>query len=304
MLASLPVEAEQDGTLLVNANPLLLRDAFDLLSQLRHPFRAVGGRVIRGQSSDNASWRLDYRAQHHRSRLHRAPSRLNTEVEALLTFTSEGESDLNQPDPHTVQRARASLLCRIAGSGLHGRVSKTSVSVSSARVFRISRNPTIAPSIATLISRWRLEKKDPNAALSEPVKPLVFYHRPRDSRTHSISRPSRHSLVECGLRTSRIQRRHSRGRFARGREPARHPLSLHSMDEPLGPRMVRRPKPRRSAHRRNHSLGRATRLAPHAHRQQLLASDHPIRQGQRRTRRSMRSPRFDNWIRRSATSRS
>jgi hypothetical protein len=28
------------------------------------------------------------------------------------------------------------------------------------------------------ISRWRLEKKDPNAALSEPVKPIVFYIDP------------------------------------------------------------------------------------------------------------------------------
>jgi len=28
------------------------------------------------------------------------------------------------------------------------------------------------------ISRWRLEKKDPNAALSEPVKPIVFYVDP------------------------------------------------------------------------------------------------------------------------------
>src|SRR6266478_4105292 len=31
VLASLPVETEQDGTVLVNAGPLLVRDAFDLL---------------------------------------------------------------------------------------------------------------------------------------------------------------------------------------------------------------------------------------------------------------------------------
>src|SRR5260221_4286711 len=29
-----------------------------------------------------------------------------------------------------------------------------------------------------LITRWRLEKKDPNAALSEPVKPIVYYVDP------------------------------------------------------------------------------------------------------------------------------
>ena len=30
----------------------------------------------------------------------------------------------------------------------------------------------------TYITRWRLEKKDPNAALSEPVKPIVYYIDP------------------------------------------------------------------------------------------------------------------------------
>mgnify|MGYP001075671975 CR=1 FL=1 len=28
------------------------------------------------------------------------------------------------------------------------------------------------------ITRWRLEKKDPSAAVSEPVKPIVFYIDP------------------------------------------------------------------------------------------------------------------------------
>jgi hypothetical protein len=25
------------------------------------------------------------------------------------------------------------------------------------------------------VNRWRLEKKDPNAAMSEPVKPIVYW---------------------------------------------------------------------------------------------------------------------------------
>src|ERR1700704_6289599 len=59
VLASLPVEAERDGTVLVDADALLVRDAFDLLSQLRRPTRAVGGVTIREQSSKAADWRLD-----------------------------------------------------------------------------------------------------------------------------------------------------------------------------------------------------------------------------------------------------
>lgn len=101
VLASLPVEAEQDGTVLVNADSLLVRDAFDLLSQLRRPSRAVGGVVVREQSSKSADWRLDKE----RSVIdleHTGSFPLNTEVEALLTFASDSESDLNQPDPHAL----------------------------------------------------------------------------------------------------------------------------------------------------------------------------------------------------------
>jgi len=101
VLASLPVEAEQDGIVLVNADALLLRDAFDLLSQLRRPTRAVGGVMVREQSSRAADWKLDK----DRSVIdleHTGSFPLNTEVEALLTFATDSESDLNQPDPHAL----------------------------------------------------------------------------------------------------------------------------------------------------------------------------------------------------------
>ena len=119
VLASLPIEAERDGTVLVDADCLLMRDAFDLLSQLRRPTRAVGGAMVREQSSKAADWRLDK----DRSVIdleHSGSFPLNTEVEALLTFATDSESDLNQPDPHALERARASFVCGHAGSGIRG----------------------------------------------------------------------------------------------------------------------------------------------------------------------------------------
>ena len=101
VLAALPVEAEQDGTMLVNADSLLVRDAFDLLSQLRQPTRAVGGVMVREQSSKAAEWRLDK----DRSVIdleHTGSFPMNTEVETLLTFATDSESELNQPDPHAL----------------------------------------------------------------------------------------------------------------------------------------------------------------------------------------------------------
>jgi hypothetical protein len=173
VVAALPVEAEQDGTLLVNANPLLLRDAFDLLSQLRHPSRAVGGRVIRGQSSDNASWRLDS----DRSIIDldfTGTFPLNTEVEALLTFASDGESDLNQPDPHTVSVHEHHSFVALPAAGYTAREQDIRVGFFG-ESFQDFSQPYDDSINREFISRWRLEKKDPNAALSEPVKPLVFY---------------------------------------------------------------------------------------------------------------------------------
>ena len=58
VVAALPVEAESEGTLLVNANSLLLRDATGLLSQMRRPTQAINGQMVRQESKDS-NWRLD-----------------------------------------------------------------------------------------------------------------------------------------------------------------------------------------------------------------------------------------------------
>ena len=41
--------------------------------------------------------------------------------------------------------------------------------------FQDFSQPYDQPLTRYLVQRWRLQKKDPNAALSEPVKPIVFY---------------------------------------------------------------------------------------------------------------------------------
>src|SRR5712691_13395007 len=176
VLASLPLEAEQDGTVLVNAGSLLVRDAFDLLSQLRRPTRAVGGVMVREQSSRAADWRLDK----DRSVIdleHTGSFPLNTEVEALLTFVTDSESDLNQPDPHALSvRAHHSFVAMPA-PGYEPLEQDPRVGFSNTSLQDFSQ-PYDQPLTRYLVQRWRLQKKDPNAALSEPVKPIVFYLDP------------------------------------------------------------------------------------------------------------------------------
>src|ERR1700674_3328353 len=82
VLAALPIEAEQDGTVLVDATTLVVRDAFDLQSQLRRPTRVLGGVPVRDEKSAGTDWRVDK----DRSLIdpdHSGSFPLNTEVEVL-----------------------------------------------------------------------------------------------------------------------------------------------------------------------------------------------------------------------------
>ena len=116
VLAALPVEAEQDGTLLVDAKSLVVRDAADLLSQMRRPTQAVNGQMVRQEARDS-TWKLD----DGRSVVDLDASGSfprNTEIEALLTFTNDGEASFNQPDSHMLS-VRSTILCGASRGGIH-----------------------------------------------------------------------------------------------------------------------------------------------------------------------------------------
>lgn len=172
VLAALPIEAQQDGTLLVNADHLFIRDAVDLLSQLRHPTQIVGGTMVRTERG-GASWKLD----ESRSVIdldHSGSFPMNTEIEALLTFTSEGESNFNQPDAHALSIREHHSFLPLPEPGYEPREQDPRVGFFGVN-FQDFSQPFDHPLTRYLISRWRLQKKDPNAAMSEPVKPIVFY---------------------------------------------------------------------------------------------------------------------------------
>ncbi len=172
VVASLPVEAEQDGTLLVNANSLLIRDAFDLISQMRQPIQVSGGAMVRGQAA-NASWKLD----ENRSVVdldHSGSFPLNTELEALLTFTTESESNFNQPDSHALSVREHHSFVALPEPGYETREHDPRVGIGSEDFADFSQ-PFDQPLMRHLVARWRLQKKDSSAPLSEPAKPIVFY---------------------------------------------------------------------------------------------------------------------------------
>ncbi|PYX41406.1 MAG: hypothetical protein DMG81_03790 [Acidobacteria bacterium] len=172
VLASLPIEAERDGTLLVNANPLLLRDATDLLSQLRRPTQAINGVMVRQEARDS-NWKLD----DNRSVIDLDFSDsfpLNTEIEALLTFTNDGEVDYNQPDAHVLSLREHHSFVALPEPGYEPRGFDPRVGFEDLS-FQDFSQPFNRPLRRGYIQRWRLQKKDPSGAISEPVKPIIFY---------------------------------------------------------------------------------------------------------------------------------
>ena len=164
VLAALPIEAEESGTLLVDANPLILRDAADLLSQLRSPVQAVNGRMVR-QESSQGSWRLD------ESRSVVDPENsgsypMNTEIEALLTFASEGGTDLNQPESRTLSLRQHHSFVALPPPGFEPRESDPRVGFIPVP-FQDFSQPFDRPLERSFIERWRLIKKDPRATVSD-----------------------------------------------------------------------------------------------------------------------------------------
>src|SRR5207302_4752098 len=122
VLASLTVEAEEGENLIVNANPLVVRDAAGLLGQLRRPSRAVNG-IIRPVANENAgNWRLDDQ----RSTVdldHTRTFALNTEFENILTFASDSAGrTINNPEAGVVTVHEHISLLALPKTGFQPRI--------------------------------------------------------------------------------------------------------------------------------------------------------------------------------------
>jgi len=174
VLAALPIESEQDDRLVVNANPLVVRDATGLLGQLRRPSRALNGMVRQVANESAANWRLDEQ----RSAVdmdHTRAFPLNTEVENILTFVSDsGGRGVNAPESGVLTVHEHMSLLALPAPGFHSRVADPRVGFFGEEFEDFSRS--YKESLNQIyIDRWRLEKKDPSAAVSDPVKPITFY---------------------------------------------------------------------------------------------------------------------------------
>lgn len=176
VLAVLPVVSDSGGKVIVDATSLFMRDAGYIAADFK---RAKLG---------------DYKFDPGRSAFY--PKRMkafpeNTEIETVSTFVSDAPgSALNNvtPDPGVfTMRIHHSFLK--APTGYTPRMADPRIGVSAIR-FQDFSKPVDDDPDTQWIARWRLEKKDPGAAMSEPKKPIVYYFDP------AIPDPVRHAMKE------------------------------------------------------------------------------------------------------------
>ncbi len=160
-----PVVAESGARVLIDATDFVVRDAHGVVRRLK--------------SSGQGTFVLDA------GRSAPAPSALksfprNTELEATLTFTSDEPGNFVRevaavPSSFSV-RIRHSLI-QLPEPGFTPRVFHPRSGYFGPE-YRDYAAPIGADMKVRLIARHRLEKKDPSAALSEAVAPIVYYLDP------------------------------------------------------------------------------------------------------------------------------
>ncbi len=156
------VEAETGGTVLVDATDFVMRDVLNVVGTLA---RARQG-----------TFRLDQS----RSALYPANTKVfprNTEIETSLTFTGESPGewvrDIAPSADAVTIRQRISLVA-LPEPGYTPRLLDVR-----AGFFGVSYRDLTAPlgtdQTTQFIARHRLAKRNPGAAVSEPVKPIIYY---------------------------------------------------------------------------------------------------------------------------------
>jgi hypothetical protein len=179
VLAALPIAAEGGGRVLVDATEFLLRDA------------GIGSVLKRAGQGE-------FRPERERSALHFERSGAfprNTEIEALLTYaTDEPASEIAQvlPDGRTLTLRVHHSFLSLPEPGFSPRAFDPRVGFIPL-AYNDHAAPFTEPLERALAPGWRLLRKDPGAARSEPVAPIEFHLDP------GMPEPERSAVREAAL---------------------------------------------------------------------------------------------------------
>src|SRR5579864_1406468 len=168
------LQAEEGGRVLVDATPFFLRDAHGIPRAIQRA-QPVGGAPQAGPPAA-PSYRLD--PSRSAFYLPRTKNFLkNTEVETILTFTGDNPNSFVidvTPSPEAVTVREHHSFVELPGPGYRTRVFDPRAGYFGI-TFADYAAPLTEPIAKRFISRHRLQKKNPGAAISEPMQPIVYY---------------------------------------------------------------------------------------------------------------------------------
>ena len=171
------VAAETDGRILVDATAFFLRDTH--------------GAALKMQEAGQGSFSLDAsRSAFFLPRTKGFPK--NIEVETLLTFTSKDPGVLVESvaaNGNAVTLRQHHSLVELPGDGYQQRIADPRIGTLGPTYYDYA-TPIEQDLSVRAVSRHRLEKRNPNAARSEPVEPIVYYLDP------GVPEPIRSALLD------------------------------------------------------------------------------------------------------------
>jgi len=156
------IVAESDDSILVDATDFFLRDERDVIGQIR--------------ARDQGTFRLDKtRSAFFLDRTKAFPE--NTEVEVMLTFTSENPGRLIQgvaASGNAITLRQHHSLVKLPDDNFKPRFADPRIGTNGPTIQDYSTDIDDDLRVR-LVARHRLEKKDPDAAMSEAVEPIIYY---------------------------------------------------------------------------------------------------------------------------------
>ncbi len=162
VLFGFKIKAEENGKLLVDLTPFLMRDAHGIVGRL--------------QGSGQGRYSMDAsRSAMYMERTKSFPK--NTEFETLITFTGDARGRYIRsvtPTPDAVTVRMHHSFVELPDDKYEPRVFDPRsgfIEIS----YQDYATPISEPLTKRFIIRHRLEKKNPAAAVSEPVEPIVYY---------------------------------------------------------------------------------------------------------------------------------
>ncbi len=177
VLAGFKIEAESDEAVLINLTSFLLRDA-----------HGVAGRLKQRKQGN-------YKVDKSRSAIHLERSKAfpkNTDFDAIITFEGSPAGGMIRsvtPTPSALTVNMHHSFVELPGPGFEPRAFDPRCGYFPNSYFDYA-TPIDQPLEKHLIYRHRLGKKNPEAAISEPVEPIIYYLDP------GTPEPVRSALLE------------------------------------------------------------------------------------------------------------